>query len=303
VHPPRYRVGTASWTDPTLLASGFYPPHARTAEARLRFYAEHFSTVEVDSTYYALPSERNAELWAARTPADFRFNIKAFALLTGHPAETRALPQALKAQLPPEALAQPRLSHPSPAVLRGAFEMFHAALTPLRQARKLGCILLQFPPWFTASARNEAYIDFCRAQLPDSQLAIEFRHASWLNGRAQQTLDFLAARGLSFVCLDAPQAPSIPRTPYAATSAIAYIRLHGRNRQAWFRRTETAAQRFKYLYTDDELHDCAARIRAVTTPADRRIETAYVIFNNCYADWGMRNAATLQGLLGEPHAA
>lgn len=82
-----FRVGTASWTDPTLVKSDlFYPPSVRIAEDRLRFYAERFSTVEVDSTYYALPAERNAELWAERTPVDFLFNVKAYALMTQHPA-------------------------------------------------------------------------------------------------------------------------------------------------------------------------------------------------------------------------
>src|SRR5216683_333897 len=88
-----FRVGTASWTDPTLVNSDlFYPPSVRSAEERLRFYAEQFNTVEVDSTFYALPAERNAKLWAERTPDGFVFNIKPFALMTQHPAEMSRLP-------------------------------------------------------------------------------------------------------------------------------------------------------------------------------------------------------------------
>src|SRR3990172_1873772 len=125
---PIFRVGTASWTDPTLVASGsFYPPSARTAEDRLRFYAEHFDTVEVDSTYYALPSERNAELWAERTPADFVFHVKAFSLLTTHGAETARLPRAIKELLSEENLSKPRLASPSPEVRDLAFQMFTQA--------------------------------------------------------------------------------------------------------------------------------------------------------------------------------
>ncbi len=258
----------------------------------MRFYAEHFNTVEVDSTYYALPSERNAYLWAERTPNDFRFNIKAFALLTEHAAETRALPQPVKALLPPEALREPRLSRPPAAVLQLAFEMFRSALDPLRAAGKLGCILFQFPPWFTASATHEGYLDLCQAHMPGDHLAIEFRHPSWFDGRTQQTLDLLARRQLSLVCVDAPQAPSIAHPPYAATSEIAYVRLHGRNRQAWFQRQGTAAQRFKYLYTDDELRNGAATVREI-----RAARVVYVIFNNCYGDYGVRNALTMQRLL------
>jgi uncharacterized protein YecE (DUF72 family) len=296
---PEYRVGTASWTDPTLLAAGFYPRTAKTAEARLRFYADHFDTVEVDSTYYALPAERNALLWAQRTPESFQFNVKAFALLTQHPAETRAFPAPLKALLSAEELRQTRLSHPPERVLELAFEMFRGALAPLRTAGKLGCILFQFPPWFVANATHEAYIDFCRARLPDDQLAIEFRHTSWFNGHTARTLDFLTERSLSLVCVDAPQAASIARPPFVATADIAYVRLHGRNRRAWFQRTESAAQRFNYLYSETELRDCAAAVQGLRRIASRATapRLAYVIFNNCYADYGIRNARTMQGLL------
>lgn len=294
---PEYRVGTASWTDPTLLAAPFYPPAAKTAEARLRFYAQHFDTVEVDSTYYALPSERNAALWAARTPDGFRFNIKAFAWLTQHAAETRALPQAIKARLLPACLREARVSQPPPDIRDLSFDMFRSALEPLRAAGKLGCILLQFPPWFTATPAHAEYVDACRQRLPADRLAIEFRHSSWFQPDATRTLDFLAERRLSLVNTDAPAAPSIPAPPWVATSDIAYVRLHGRNRQAWFQREGTAAQRFKYLYTDAELGECAARLTQMRTTSGAPARRAYVIFNNCYADYGVRNALTLRALL------
>ena len=289
---PEYRVGTASWTDPTLLRAGFYPAAAKTAEARLRFYADHFDTVEVDSTYYALPSERNAALWAQRTPDWFRFNVKAFALLTGHPADTRSLPSVLKELLPPEERRLARVSHPPAEALDLAFEMFGSALQPLRRAGKLGCLLFQFPPWFTALPKNEAYIEFCRRRLPDDRLAVEFRHASWFDGRTERTLDCLAQHELSLVCIDAPAAPSIVRPPWTTTGTVAYVRLHGRNRKAWYRHEGTAAQRFKYLYSDDELQACAAKVRQL-----RGATVVHVIFNNCYADYGVRNAFSMQRLL------
>lgn len=277
-----------------MLTAGFYPPRAKTAEARLRFYAEHFSTVEVDSTYYALPSERNAMLWVERTPDDFRFNVKAFALLTQHAAETRALPQPLKALLGSEVLRQSRLSHPPAPVLALSFDMFRSALEPLRAARKLGCVLFQFPPWFTATPTNEAYIDACRERMHGCHLAIEFRHASWFDGRTSRTLDFLSERQLSLVCVDAPNAPSIARPPWTATSTIGYVRLHGRNRRAWFQREGTAALRFRYLYGDAELQECAAHIRQIDAA-----RVVYVLFNNCYEDYGVRNAGTMQRLLSD----
>ncbi|MFI4981596.1 MAG: DUF72 domain-containing protein [Nevskiales bacterium] len=213
-------------------------------------------------------------------------------MLTQHQAETRALPAPVRALLPIGALREPRVGHPSPEVVQLCFDMFHSALQPLRQAGKLGCILFQFPPWFTARPSNEAYIDFCRAHSGGDQLAIEFRHVSWFGDRLQRTLDFLSERRLAFVCFDAPDAPSIPKPPVAATADVAYVRFHGHNRQAWFQRTGTAAERFKYLYSDAELRGSARQLRQL-----RGVNTAHVIFNNCYGDYGVRNAATMKQLL------
>ena len=260
----------------------------------MRFYADHFDTVEVDSTYYALPNERNAVLWAERTPDDFVFNIKAFALLTQHEAETRALPPAITTLLPKQALQQRRFGHPPPEVLDLCFELFRNALRPLRNAGKLGCLLFQFPPWFTARESNEAYIDYCRSRLPGDRLAIEFRHASWFGDQLQHTLDFLARGQLTLVCFDAPDAPSIPKPPFTATADVAYVRFHGHNRQAWFQRTTTAAERFKYLYTEDELRTAAHKLRQL-----RGAKTTHVLFNNCYGDYGVRNATTMKTLLAQ----
>lgn len=289
----RYRVGTASWTDPTLLRSGFYPNDRKTAEARLRFYAEHFDTVEVDSTYYALPSERNSALWAERTPPDFLFHVKAFAWLTLHEAEYRSLPPVVREQVRPPERASGHLAAPSPALRDVAFELFLSALEPLRRAGKLGCLLFQFPPWFTSRDDNRDYVAGCRRRCGADAVAIEFRHASWLAGdQTDRTLGFLGAHDLTLVATDAPAAASIPRTPFRLTSDQGYVRLHGRDRQAWFRRGGTAADRFRYLYTDSELREVSASIR--TLQGAREV---HVLFNNCYADYGVRNALTMRNLL------
>ncbi|GBD25966.1 hypothetical protein HRbin30_01293 [bacterium HR30] len=293
---PRFRVGTASWTDPSLLESGFYPPTATTAEARLRFYAQHFDTVEVDSTFYALPNERNAYLWARRTPQDFVFHIKAFAPLTQHPVEYRQLPRALRDALSPplpQSEAE-RVKLPLGDALDLCFSMFAGALTPLRRAGKLGCLLFQFPPWFTATEEHEQYIRLCREKLAGFMIAVEFRHRSWFAERTGRTLGFLREHQLVHVILDAPEAPSLPKTPFATTTATAYVRLHGRNREAWFGRHERASERFRYLYTNAELQELAERIRGL-----HDAETVHVIFNNCYRDYGVRNAQTMAKLLEE----
>src|SRR5215471_5138798 len=138
----QFLVGTASWTDPTLVKSGlFYPPSATTAAERLGFYASHFSTVEVDSSYYAILSEEVARLWVERTPPGFIFNVKAFAWLTQHPAEAGRLPAAIKSVLPAELKSTPSIKNPPPEVLSLAFQMFWSSLKPLRDAGRMGRVL------------------------------------------------------------------------------------------------------------------------------------------------------------------
>ena len=155
-------IGTSSWTDPTLIKDGnFYPPGTKTAEGRLKFYASKFPLVEVDSTYYFPPSERNSELWIERTPKDFTFNIKAYSLLTNHPTRPDSLYGDIKAELPKELLDKRRVYRdklPDDAVDE-VWERFRLALYPLHSAGKLGAVLFQFPQYFTISRKNKAYIE------------------------------------------------------------------------------------------------------------------------------------------------
>lgn len=291
--PPRFRVGTASWTDPTLIASGaFYPPDVRTAADRLRFYAAHFDTVEVDSTYYALPAERNAALWAERTPAGFLFHVKAFALLTTHPAETARLPKVLRAMLDPDDLAKRKLGRPSEAVRDLAFEMFGRALEPLRASGKLGHLVFQFPPWFAATRDNARTIERCRERLPADRLAVEFRHSSWLaEARRARTFDLLRDLGLTYVIVDEPQVGNSVPPVVETTAPEAYVRFHGRNTESWTKKGISAAERYKYLYSERELAGWAERLNRL----DAR--TVHVIFNNCYANFGVMNATTMKEML------
>jgi uncharacterized protein YecE (DUF72 family) len=146
--------GTSSWTDKTLLDSKrFYPPGVETAAARLRFYSERFPLVEVDSTYYGLPSERNAALWIERTPTHFVFDVKAFGLLTHHPVGARGLPAKLREQLP-GAKRNLYRKDLTPDALAVVEDMFVSALRPLDAAGRLGAVLFQFPPWFVRSRAN-----------------------------------------------------------------------------------------------------------------------------------------------------
>ncbi len=304
----RILVGTCGWTDPTLLEPGlFYPVEAKTAEARLQFYASRFPLVEVDSTYYALPSEKTAGLWVERTPAGFIFDIKAYALFTGHPTPVRSLPKDLREALPGELAGKPfgKLRTGSnvyydklpPELREEAWARFVQALLPLDSAGKLGLVLLQFPPWFLPSQENREHILEAKAHLGQYRAAVEFRNASWLAPeRAERTLAFLRDNGLAFVCVDGPQGykSSIPPL-VAATAPVAVLRLHGHNKDNWEKRGITTAERFRYLYSEEELRELAGRVRQLAQQA----QEVHVLFNNCYADYAVRNGSQMQKLLEE----
>jgi uncharacterized protein YecE (DUF72 family) len=294
-------VGTSSWTDPTLVREGtFYPPGARTAEARLRYYAERFPLVEVDSTYYFPPSERNAVLWIERTPPTFTFNIKAYSLLTNHPTKADSLYKDLREQLPEELLGKRNLYREQlpDAVVEEVWQRFHDALMPLHSAGKLGAVLFQFPQWFVIGRRNRDYILECAERLKDFRIAVEFRHKSWLEERnAEETLAFLEEHDLPFVCVDMPQGfdSSVPPIAAATAKDLSMVRFHGRNTQAWNVRSDTASARFRYEYSQGELFEWVPRIRGI---AEQTRET-HVLMNNCYRDFAVNNARQLGDLLAE----
>ena len=205
----RILIGTSSWTDPTLVKEGsFYPPEARTAEARLRFYASQFPLVEVGSTYYFPPSERNAVLWIERTPPDFTFNIKAYSLLTNHPTRFDSLYGDIRERLPTELATKRNIyrEHLAGDVVDEVWQRFHDALMPLHSAGKLGAVLFQFPQWFVIGRKSRDYVLECAERLKDFRIAVEFRHETWLAERNRdETLSFLEEHDLPLVCVDMPQ--------------------------------------------------------------------------------------------------
>ena len=288
------RVGTASWTDKTLIKSGtFYPRQVVTAEGRLRFYAAHFDTVEVDSTYYALPAERNAVLWARRTPPGFVFHIKAYSMLTGHPTLVKSIPKVLQQGLPKNILPKKQAKEFPKEVVEAAFDMFQATLMPLKAAGKLGCLLFQFPPWFVPSPKAYTWLELVREKLPDHQLAIEFRNRRWITSPdKERALQFLKDHLLSYVVIDAPWIKDW-EGPAVVTAAMAYIRLHGRNRENWFKKGIATVERYRYLYREEELKKWAETIQEVGKEADE----TFAIFNNCYENYGIKNAETLMRLI------
>ena len=150
-------IGASSWVDKSLVASGrFYPPDLKDTPSRLAFYAERFNLAEVDSTYYALPSQRNIERWAEAVPDGFRFNVKAFALFTQHPTRLSSIPISFRDDLPPAVRKKAKVYYKDipPEVSAELWRIFRGALRPMREAGKLGAILVDFPPWFVPSEAN-----------------------------------------------------------------------------------------------------------------------------------------------------
>ena len=292
------RVGTASWTDPTLIKSGrFYPKGCTTAEARLRYYASRFSLVEVNSSYYALPAPETAQLWALRTPADFTFNVKAFRLFTAHQTPVVALPPAIREALGPRDKANVYYADLPDTLLDETWRLFGETLAPLRGASKLGAVHFQFPPWLVCSPAARAHVQECRNRLPDAVLSVEFRHVSWFSERnRERTLGFLRELELVHTVLDAPQgfANSVPGLWTATYPGLALVRLHGRNAATWNAKgLASASDRFNYDYADTELEALAAPIARLAG----QVRETHVVFNNNMEDQGQRNAARLRELL------
>jgi uncharacterized protein YecE (DUF72 family) len=276
VSRPPIRIGTCSWADDAL-SKYFYPPKFP-AKERLAYYADHFDTVEVDSTYYRLPSESMVQGWAERTPDDFIMHIKAFGLMTRHPVKVDVLPDDLRDAMPVD--ERGRVDRP-PRELRGeVFRRFLGALEPLRVAGKLGGILFQLPSYIVFKEHSFEYLEWAREQLDSDTMLVEFRHRSWLDEEnVAETLSFLERIGAAYVTVDAPKSASaknlVPTVP-AVTSSIAYVRFHGRNLETWNKRGGSAAERFDYLYSDEELAEWVPILQELAGQS----QEAYAFFNN-----------------------
>lgn len=296
------RIGTASWTDRSLLDSGtFYPPVVRSPEQRLRYYARHFSMVEVDASYYAIPSVQTAHAWIERTPDDFLFGIKAYAALTQHPFEPQRLDRDLQSTLPANARRAERL-YPRDLpdeVLDAIWERFLAIARILQIGGKLGYVLFQMPPWFRPTQESCTYLEGIGARTSGLPVAVEFRQPLWMaEGYRQRILELLRNLGLAYVSVDEPQGTraSVPPIAEAAFDRLAVVRFHGRRRATWAVRGVGVTERFRYLYSRDELREWVPRIHALA----KRVETTHVVMNNCYREYSVQNAKDIATLLTEP---
>jgi uncharacterized protein YecE (DUF72 family) len=295
----RVLVGISSWTEPTLIKRGnFYPRGVSSAEDRLKFYATKFPVVEVDSSYYFPPSERNAALWAERTPKDFTFNIKAYSLLTEHPTKVESLYKDIREGLPKELLEKKNVYRdklPDEAVDE-VWKRFREALMPLHSAGKLGSVLFQFPQWFVIGRKSKDYLLECKERLPDYLIAVEFRQKLWMEGSNQEeTLAFLEEHDIPYVCVDMPQGfdSSIPPVAAATSKQLAVVRFHGRDPEIWEKKVATAAERFRYDYKKKELEEWIPRVEALAAEANE----THVVMNNCYENYAVKSARQLSDLL------
>jgi uncharacterized protein YecE (DUF72 family) len=280
------------------MVRAWYPASIRTAADRLRYYSGQFDTVEVDSSFYGLPTPDTASSWAERTPPDFTFHIKAFAMMTRHGVRPEQLPAPLRARHVYDLDRQGRIVHPSPSLREEVFELFTSALEPLIAQGKLGLILMQFPPYFVANEANRDYVSYSAGLLAPLRVAVEFRHASWLLAEAAtETLDLLTDLGATYVCVDEPRVEAANVLPplAAVTADTAYVRFHGRNSATWNARAGSAAERFRYLYSLDELEEWVEPVRHLT----ERATTTYLMFNNCFADYAPKNAQQMLTLFDD----
>jgi uncharacterized protein YecE (DUF72 family) len=264
------RLGTCSWADEGLVKR-WYPREARTAAGRLRYYAERFDVVEVDSPFYRLPAPETAARWAERTPPGFVFHAKASKQMTGHE----------------ESDSRER-----------AFAEFREALAPLEASGKLRGVLLQYHPRVKKSREAMDELRVAGELVAPLVPLIEFRHRSWMTeDERADTLSFLERHGLAYVSVDSPRTRAsnvMPRIA-AATHDVAYLRFHGRNWQTWNMKTRTSGERFDWLYTREELEEWVEPVARLAEQA----REVYALFNNNRDDFAPRSAQVLRGLLDE----
>jgi uncharacterized protein YecE (DUF72 family) len=264
------RLGTCSWADEGLVKH-WYPREVRTAEARLRYYAELYDTVEVDSPFYRLPTPEVSARWAERTPPGFVFHAKASKQMTGHEtAESQEI----------------------------AFREFRESLAPLEEAGKLRGVLLQYHPRFVKSPEALDELRGVKELLEPLVPLIEFRHRSWMTeDERADTLAFLEQQALAYVSVDSPatRAPNVMPRIAAASHEVAYIRFHGRNWKTWNKKTRTSGERFDWLYSREDLEEWVEPIKQL---AEEEREV-YAFFNNTRHDYAPRSAQVLRGLLDE----
>ena len=287
-------VGTASWSDPGFVERWY--PKKMAGRERLQWYAEHFDLVEVNSTFYSVPEPRMVERWCAATPDDFTFDVKLHQLLSFHSTPAKLLPPALQRRAETDARGRVKST---PDLQQALVKIFLRATSIFRDAGKLGVFLLQLSPVFSPRKHKLVEIDPLIEMLSDYELAIEFRNRNWAVGdQLKATMDFLQKHHAVFVNLDAPESDHFMVMPSdvdeVTNSNVAYLRLHGRNANAYIT-GKTVAARFDYDYSENEIAEVAQRSRKLASEA----RELHVVFNNNNLDYAPHAALRLRKALGQ----
>lgn len=291
------RIGTCSWVNKSILSSGWYPPDIRSRDDRLSYYASRFNTVEVDSTFYSIPDIVDVYRWAVHTPPDFIFNIKAYGLFTFHSVLSASLPRWVRDELKSKSGEERVNFQAVPKAIRlELWRQFSESIMPLHKIGKLGYVLFQIPPWASYSDRMIRYIDRVIEETRPFKVAFEVRNSSWMSQENRGVfLDRLRSHNIAYVVVDEPQLDwTVPSEAISTASWGSVIRFHGRNKEAWENGKVSVGEKFRYLYSKKELERWRGQVLSLREKSDR----VYVMFNNCWRDYGVRNAVTMQGILG-----
>jgi uncharacterized protein YecE (DUF72 family) len=289
------RIGTSGWNYPSGRGTWngiFYPPARGRAKGfdELSFYAEHFNTVEVNSTFYGQPRVEVSRAWAGRTPANFEFSVKLYQKFT-HPGMFK---KAMARALPPDAAdgaVLDALARPNQADL----DAFRSGIEPLASAGKMGALLAQFPPSFKDSPAARDYLSDLMRAFGDYPVAVELRHRSWSDAIGE-TLTLLNTFGAAWVQIDEPKFTFSIRQNYLPNvKGFYYMRLHGRNVEKWWRH-DKSEDRYDYLYSSEELKEFSETANA----ARALVKKTYLYTNNHFSAKSVANAAMIKQQLGEP---
>ena len=290
------RIGTSGWNYPSGEGTWngiFYPPSRGRAKGfdELAFYAEHFNTVEVNSTFYGQPRAEVTRAWAARTPAAFEFSIKLYQKFT-HP---RMFKERLASVLPGEAAREPALLDALGRPNEADIDAFRRGIEPLATSGRLGALLAQFPASFKDSPASREYLEGLLRSFADYPLAVELRHKTWSDGIGE-TIALLNRFNAAWVQIDEPKFRfSIRQNQLPNVKGFYYMRLHGRNAEQWWRH-EKSEDRYNYLYSADELTEFTETANA----ARQLVKKLYLYTNNHFSAKSVANAAMIKHQLGEP---
>ncbi|MBM4147229.1 MAG: DUF72 domain-containing protein [Nitrospira sp.] len=288
-------LGTSSWTN--LGNKGeFYPKRITGPREKLQYYSKYFSNVEIESSRYCFPEQKNIRSWIYRTPSHFTFHVRAHAALTAHAVSHKKLPEKISSilNLGPEEKKKDYIFINDRRVIEAIAVEFLKSIELLRRMKKLGHIVFQFPTWFYLNQTNIDHIRMCREIMNDLPLAVEFGHGSWLqDSYRNKVFDFLERNGITYVIPDETQYGNLSTVPFFPhiTTETAYVRLHGRS-QNWLKKEIDPVLRYDYLYSEEEIGELVLPILKLHEEA----RTTFVIFNN-KAGAAVQNALMMSSML------